>query len=164
MSHARHPWTDSEVAETLSVAAKHTGTRGEKMVVHWVQVASELAARGGEHTRTASAIASHFASAGIVVPPHLAAAPHARYGDAENVLLLDLLTDPMFMYMRGSRVCQCVPRAGTAGPPPFPAHPPPPPPHRPHSKWAEIEGALAAKGFVRTVAAVKEHASKLREV
>ena len=97
-------WTEAEVAETLAVAAKHTGTRGEKSIVHWNAVAEELAARGGSHTRTASAIASHFA--GMPIPHGVASAPHTRYGDDENACLLALLDDAKYMYMRGTRVCQ----------------------------------------------------------
>jgi hypothetical protein len=50
--------------------------------------------------------------------------------------LLTLLNTPEFMYKKGSRVC-----------------------HR----WDELQAALASRGFVRTVAALKDHAAKLRE-
>ena len=125
MSHtAGSPWIPSEVADTLACAAKHTGMRGEKLTVHWKDVAAELSAKGGG--RTASAIASHFAGvdsafctpacppALVVEPRHplppspppspppsvpssIDAAPHARYGSDEDRVLLDLLNDPKFL-------------------------------------------------------------------
>jgi hypothetical protein len=47
MAATHSPWTPAEVADALAAAAKHTAMRGEKMVVHWKDVADELSAKGG---------------------------------------------------------------------------------------------------------------------
>ena len=155
MAATHSPWTPAEVADALAAAAKHTAMRGEKLVVHWKDVADELSAKGGfrsasrppprSHNRApphpppfltpstaASAIQHHFA--GVDIPGGLAAGPHARYGDDENHVLLDLMNTPAFMYTRGTRVCHkwCVFASSPLSPPraraPAISHPSLPPP------------------------------------
>ena len=87
----------------------------------------------------ASAIQHHFA--GVDIPGGLAAGPHARYGDEENHVLLDLMNTPEFMYTRGTRVCHkwCVFASSPLSPPRAraPANTSPQPPSPTHTPRAQ---------------------------